>query len=157
MTTRSAQLEDLPLLAEYWYDQAVLLSQYNPHVRLLAQAQQRWQQAAAAWLASPAHHCLVAERDAVLLGGITGAIVANSPGLAPEQLCRVLALVIDMHTPQAQHGIGRVLLSALKQRLAQQHITRIMITVAPNASIEHAFWRAQGARRAADDYWLAID
>ena len=158
MLIRGALQADLPILAEYWYDRMVMVQQYNPQVRLLPQAQQRWQAAAEGWLNDPNTIFQVAETPGQdLLGGVAGQIVDNDAGLAPAKIGQVVAFVIDLHTPRLQAGVGRILIDTLRQQLAQRHIQRIMITVFPALSVEAAFWQAIGARQYSGNYWLRSD
>lgn len=162
LSVRPAQADDIPLLADYWYDKMVLVQQFNPRVQLLPDAQVQWQQAAQRWLQDATLHFLVATpADDLSSNAVTGAMVgyagANSPGLAPVTIGIIAQFVVDIHSPQVRQGIGRVLLQALRERFQADGITQIRVHTPPHLPVENAFWHAQGAILYDKQYTLTID
>lgn len=157
MRIRPAQAADLPLLSEYWYDRAALLQQMGAPLQLLPDARSRWEDAAAHWLhADDVYFLTCVINDDEAGGALVGRIEANQPGLAPTHYGRVLQLVIDLHTPHLQQGMGGALLRAFQERLRDNDITRLVAAASVTLAVEEAFWRGMGAQRTQTIFWMDI-
>ncbi|MGB1286804.1 MAG: GNAT family N-acetyltransferase [Aggregatilineales bacterium] len=156
-TVRPAQSADIPHLAEYWYDNMVLLQQSQPQVRLLPDAIQHWSDAAGDWLTDETVYFLVSETDT---GQLTGGIIAfqqdNTPGLSPARIAVLQDMVLDMHTKQTRGGLGRILLTALQDALKADGITQLQVTVAARVAVQQAFWRSSSATHIYDSFWMTL-
>jgi hypothetical protein len=155
LTIRDAEIADIPLLSEYWYDNMALLQQSNPRVRLLPDARQQWEVAMQHSMTLPDVIFLVAANESELLGGIVGRIAPNQPGLAPQFMGVIDILILDLHS-QKQQGAGRELLQALKTRFVDQHIIQLQVTVAAQATVAQAFWLGMGAKKTDELFWMML-
>jgi len=142
---RKATTNDLPGLFELWYDRMALLAQTNPTLRLAPNHPQAWRQAAETWITNAETEFLVWQREQSYVGYIVGEIQANAPGLLPERIGVIPALVIDLHTPPLPGGTGRVLLDALLDWFKDHHICTITAHAPLLSPVEQAFWRGVGA------------
>jgi GNAT superfamily N-acetyltransferase len=156
LTIQPTTTPEIPRLAAFWYDVAVLRQQMNPQIQLLPDAQAQWEQAAYRWLHSADHFCLSASLEAQLVGAIFACREANAAGVAPRYVGRVLDLIVDIHLPQVQRGIGTRLLHALSATLREQALEYLLISIPPQAAIEQAFWRGVGAKRTADVFGMDL-
>src|SRR5688572_14741537 len=98
LTIRTVEPEDIPVLSEFWYDNMALLQQSTPHVRLLPNARRYWEASMAQIVAVHDVIFLVAEVEHELLGCIIGRIASNQPGLAPQYIGSIDALILDLHS-----------------------------------------------------------
>ena len=156
-TVRPAKPEDIPQLAEYWYDNAVLFQQMQPGVMLAPDAISQWQQAAEGWLLAEDVIFLTGlTENGYIVGGIIAAICPNHPGFAPDQYARLLEIVLDIHTPHTQGGTGGILLDALRNALVDREITRLEVMAPVQIAVQQAFWRSAGAKRIHDTFWLKL-
>lgn len=156
MTIRPTITADLPLLSEYWYDRMALLQQMRTPLRLLPDARSRWEAAANDWLADSDLICLTYTRDDEAAGAIIGGIERNQPGIAPEHIGRVRQLVIDLHTPRPQRGVGSALLTALNDHFREAGVTRTIAEAPVTLAVEQAFWRGVGAKNSHDIFWMDL-
>jgi RimJ/RimL family protein N-acetyltransferase len=156
MNIRPARAADLPLLSEYWYDRAALLQQMGAPLKLLPDARSHWEAAAATWLHADDTYFLTCVINNEAGGALVGRIEANQPGLAPERYGRVLQLIIDLHTPQFQQGMGGALLRAFQARLRDNDITRLIAAASVALAVEEAFWRGMGAHRTQTIFWMDV-
>lgn len=142
---RQATTNDLPSLFELWYDRIMLISQADQSLRLTSDSRHDWMQAAVAWIAEENVEFLVWQQAGIYTGYIVGEIRANEPGLYPEKIGSVLALVIDLHTKPIPGGIGRVLFDALLEWFKEHEIHTISVQAPILSPVEQAFWRGIGA------------
>lgn len=167
---RPAISADITLLSEYWYDNMALLQQSNPRIRLLPDARHQWEGFAKSLVQSSDVIFLCAEVnpeiDARALGAmsntqmpigcIAARVLANQAGLAPPQIGLVELLILDLHSPHQQHGTGGELLRSLQAQMAQRQITHLLVSVSAQAAVEQAFWRAMGAKKTDDIFWMTL-
>ncbi len=153
---RATLLADIPILSEFWYDQMVLLQQMNPRIRLAPEARKKWELGMQETLQQPNTIFLTSILGTEIVGAIAATVLPNAAGLLPEQIAQVTTFVIDIHTPHIQHGTGRHLLEALKNSLAEQHITQLHISVSTSSVVEQAFWRGMGAKNNDEIFWMAL-
>jgi GNAT superfamily N-acetyltransferase len=144
--------DDIPHLAELWYEKQVLLHQSDPRFSDLPEAQSRWVEVATGWLHDAGCVFYSAEREGQIIGYIVGYLPVNLPGLLLKQVGVVTDLVLDAHTYQG--GLGRLLLEALRVWFTEQGIEEIVIYVPRRHAVEQAFWRAVGATQWIDVMWL---
>lgn len=156
MLIRPAHAHDLAILSEYWYDAMALIQQTNPRIRLLPNARQEWEAWHHANLALDHAFFLVAEQNSELVGGIYGRIVENEAGLNPRVYGVVQDLLLDLHAPQKQQGVSSQLWQALQAQFLAHEIHHISILVNASALVPQAFWRALGARKSADLFWMNV-
>jgi RimJ/RimL family protein N-acetyltransferase len=156
MNIRPAQAADLPLLSEYWYDRMALLQQMGAPVQLLPRARSRWEEAAQGWLNDDTITCLTCVIDNQAGGALIGTIKDNQPGIAPARYGQVLQLIIDLHTPHQQQGMGGALLRAFRKQLQSKGINRLMAHASTMLAVEEAFWRGIGAQRTQTVFWMAL-
>lgn len=156
LTIRLAENNDIPLLSEFWYDNMALLQQSNPRVRLLPDARRRWEDAARQFRNLDAVIFFVAEIDEDIVGCIVGRIIPNQAGLAPEVIGIIDWLILDLHTPHKQKGVGRALLQAVKDHFIDRHITQLQVTVSTQATVAQAFWLGVGAKKTDEIFWMNL-
>ena len=154
--TRPMHAADLNLLSEFWYDRMVLLQQFNPRIRLMRDARAQWELQLLTRLDDPSHLTFTAELNQEIIGGIVGVIQPNSPGLLPEQIVSVSEFMVDLHSPQVNAGVGRVMINALRERVAAMGLEQVEVLVSMQASVEQAFWRGIGARTFDHLFWIKI-
>ena len=152
---RPAQLPDLFILSEYWYDRMALIAHKQPSVHLHPHARAVWEQNAQSWLQTPTVRALVSLQQEEVIGGLFVQIGPNTPGLLPEQCATVLALVIDLHTVYQRQGVGRVLWQAMKTQLHTEGITRLYALAQAGDMLESTFWPSLGAWPA--EQWFGLD
>ena len=149
---RPAILIDLPELARLWHEKMVLQQQFDRRITLTPDASRRWSAATAAWLEDADCYVCVAERNQCILGYAIGWVKPAPPGLVLERIGYVTELVVDAHAHQG--GLGRLLLSALRQWFTLRKTQQILACVPHRGAVEQAFWRAQGASEWVDLMWV---
>lgn len=152
---RSTIPDDINVLSEYWYDNVVLLQQTNPHIRLLPNAQARWRKSVENCLEQDTVIMLTASYDDIV-GCAIGRVILNKAGFAPEKIGVVEHLVVDLHTPQNQTGVGTALWNALKIAFANHNIDVVRVDIATHAAVQQAFWRGIGAKKRYDSFWINL-
>lgn len=148
--------DDIPVLSQFWYDQLVLAYQFNPRMRIAPSATDRWSAVVMRWHHQPDVIALTAIRSGEILGCMITEIVANSPGLLPEQIAVVRDFTVDIHMPQVQQGVGGHLLNATRDQLRERGIQQIQVLANAYVPVEQAFWRAQGAQTHDTLFWLNL-
>lgn len=156
MTVRLATPDDLPLLAEYWYDQVALRSQKHISVRLLPDAEARWQQYAHTLLQADHAQFLIAELEGDVLACAIGHIEPNEIGLYPPMIGRIDNIILDLHSPHKRKNAVTELLDALKQYYRQSDIQHIIVTVPTYSPVEQGFWRGLGLHHIKDTFWMDL-
>jgi ribosomal protein S18 acetylase RimI-like enzyme len=152
ITVRLATLNDLPELTRLWYEKTTLQQQFDRRFKLAPDARQSWSSAAENWLNTAECGMVVAERENQLLGYAIGWIQPSPPGLLPKQVGYISDVAVDAHSHQG--GLGRLLVSDLRQWFLQQGIQQITAYVPRQNAVEQAFWRAQGAVEWVDLMWI---
>lgn len=156
MTIRLTTSDDIPILAEYWYDRMALLSQKTRTIRLMPDAQSQWSKYMQTLLHDDNTICFTAEIDGEILACMIGMLEANQAGLLPQYYGKVSDIVLDLHSPHRQQGTVNALLTRLKQHFQKRGLSEMIVTVPIYASIEQAFWRGLGARHYQDTFWINI-
>jgi L-amino acid N-acyltransferase YncA len=154
MTIRPAKTDDIPLLAEFWYDQMALLSQKSPAIRLAPNALQEWE----AYAKKALHEAiiLVAEKDGEILGGIIGQESRNAPALLPERFGLIVYLLVDMHSPAYQTNTASLLVKAMQEEFRGLGLSQCRVAVAAYAPVEQGFWRGLGANLLEEGFWIRL-
>jgi hypothetical protein len=156
MIIRLTTIDDIPILAEYWYDRMALLSQKTKVIRLMPDAQARWAEYVQALLGNNRAICFTAEFDGEVVACMLGIIEENQAGLLPENYGKISNIVLDLHSPQHQQGTVNALLARLKQHFHEQGLSEMLVDVPISASIEQAFWDGLGARHYRNTFWMTI-
>ena len=156
MNIRVSAVDDLPILAEYWYDRMALLSQKTAMIRLMPDAQARWQKHAQSLLTNDDATCLTVELDGEILGCMFASIQANKVGLLPEFYGKISDIVLDLHSPHRQAGTVKALLQEMKQHFQTRDLSVMMVQVPLSATIEQAFWEGLGAKHYQNTFWMEI-
>lgn len=149
---RPATPTDIPYLAHLWYEKIVLLQQADPRWQMAAQARERWMAAACEWLETQTTTLLVADDNGSAAGYILVSITPGLPGLLPEQRGLVSDIAIDAHRYRA--GIGRSLVQAAQNWLAQRDVRQMVVMTPRRDTVTQAFWRSLGAREWMDGLWM---
>jgi GNAT superfamily N-acetyltransferase len=149
---RAAASSDLPELSRLWHEKMVLQQQSDSRLVLTPGARAKWADSAAHWLTDQRCCFQLAEDEGLLLGCIVGWLQDSPPGLLPEHIGAVTDLMVDAHSHRS--GVGRLLLTALRDWFAAQGIQQIMAYVPARFAVEQAFWRAQGAAEWTTILWL---
>ncbi len=149
---RAATLNDFPELTRLWHEKMVLLQQFDSRFILTSTALGRWSDEVTGWLQDDDCCICVVERDHHVLGYAIGWRKPAPPGLFSERIGYVTEIVVDAHAHQG--GLGRLLLSNLRQWFAAQKIDQIVAFVPHRGAVEQAFWRAQGAAEWVDLMWI---
>jgi len=152
ITVRAATLTDLPELTRLWHEKMVIQGQFDRRFTLMPDADARWAAAASNWLVDPDCGIFTAEGGTQLLGYGIGWLRPTLPGLLPDQIGYITDMSVDAHGHQG--GLGRLLLSALREWFAQRDIHQIVAYVPHREAVEQAFWRAQGAAEWIDLMWI---
>lgn len=156
-TIRPTQPDDVPILANYWYDKMALVQQYNQHVQLTTDACNSWQILAQQWLTEYPELCFSAiAENTRLIGAVMGAILPNEVGFLPSHVGFVRAFVMDLHPPQAHMGLGRQLITQLQHRLREENITELRLAHWGGWLVETAFWQALGAKPYNEQYRIQL-
>jgi ribosomal protein S18 acetylase RimI-like enzyme len=130
----------------------VLLQQFDSRFILSPAAVERWSHEVMTWLEDDDCCICVVERDHHVLGYAIGWANASPPGLFSERIGYVTEIVVDAHAHQG--GLGRLLLSSLREWFTVQKIDQIVAYVPHRGAVEQAFWRAQGAAEWVDLMWI---
>jgi L-amino acid N-acyltransferase YncA len=154
MTIRPAKVEDIPYLAEFWYDQMALLSQKSAAIRLAPNALAQWQSYAESILKDAI--VLVVEQDGVILGGIIGQESKNAPALLPERFGLIVYLLVDMHSSAQQTNTASLLVKAMQEEFRGLGLSQCRIAVAAYAPVEQGFWRGLGANLLEEGFWIKL-
>jgi ribosomal protein S18 acetylase RimI-like enzyme len=149
---RAATLNDLPELSRLWHEKMILLQQFDSRFILTPAAVNRWPEEVTTWLEDRDCRIYVAERDGHALGYAVGWTKPAPPGLFSDRIGYVTEIVVDAHAHQG--GLGRLLLSALRQWFTAQEIEQIVAYVPHRGVVEQAFWRAQGAAEWVNLMWI---
>jgi len=145
LSTRPVRADDLPTLAEYWYDRMALRQQAVGGVDLDADAASAWQAEAALWLQDARVMGLVIALGDEVLGGAWARMQGDSALL--------LAWVLDLHLRPGLSGAGQRLLADVGLLLHQQGVRGLLLPNPQGLAVEEAFWRAVGAQPQAE-YWV---
>ena len=156
MIIRTASLDDIVQLSEFWYDNIALQQQSNPRIRLLPNAQKIWVHYAGNLVLSHDVIFLCCEVEDVLVGCLIARIVDNMPGLDPPQYGLVEMLILDLHMSTGEKGVGKALLSELLGRLREYNITQLQVQVGLGNVVEQVFWRGVGAKNNDQIFWMAL-
>lgn len=156
LTIRALHIEDLPILAEYWYDHVALQAQKHAAIALMPDAEQHWIDAMQAHLQDAQTLAYIAALENEIVGGLIVTIVPNAPGLLPVSVGEIVAIVLDMHSPHKRHNIMSYLLDHASTDLAEQGITTLRVSVPAYAPVEQGFWRGLGATHITDTFWIAL-
>ncbi|PJF36381.1 MAG: hypothetical protein CUN49_05720 [Candidatus Thermofonsia Clade 1 bacterium] len=154
-SVRPALQADVERMAAIWYEAAEALAKADPCVRLAPNAIAVWRAATEQCLSLPnmAHFVAVNEQQTVI-AYIIGECVANAPAFLPERYGLVRDLAIDHHAKSGR--MSSALLTALRAWFAEQGITELQVRVPYHHPVAQAFWRALGARKIADQFWLKL-
>ncbi len=156
MIIRPVQEVDIPLLAEFWYDQMALLSQKQSFIDLMPDAIEQWQNHAYAIMQDDMVSFLVIESMHEIIGSIIGRIEDNQAGLLPQKYGVIDQLILDLHSPHKRKSAVNSLLDALKNRFRQQNISHIIVRVPIYSLAEQGFWRGLGATQLNNSFWMEI-
>jgi ribosomal protein S18 acetylase RimI-like enzyme len=152
ITVRAATQTDLPELTRLWHEKMVLQQQFDRRLTFAPDSAAKWAEAAADWLAQAECGLFVAQRDAQLIGYVIGSIGLTLPGLLLDQIGYVTDISVDAHSHQG--GLGRRLLTALREWFAARDIQQIVAFVPHRSTVEQAFWRAQSGAEWIDLMWI---
>jgi ribosomal protein S18 acetylase RimI-like enzyme len=152
ITVRAATLDDLPELNRLWHEKMILLQQFDPRFILTPDAIERWSVELSSWLQDDECCISVVERDHHPLGYAIGWAKPAPPGLFSDHIGYITEIVVDAHAHQG--GLGRLLLTTLRQWFAARKIKHIVAYVPHRGAVEQAFWRAQGAVEWVDLMWI---
>ena len=145
--SRIASASDIPLLAELWYERALL-----HQLRLAPDARERWSSSALTWLDNPDVGIFTAIQDGRLLGYIVGRIEPAPPGLLDTWQGIITEIAIDAH--QYHAGVGRLLAQRLRDWFLTRNIEQILIVVPQRSPVEQAVWRGLGAVKRMEVLWI---
>jgi ribosomal protein S18 acetylase RimI-like enzyme len=145
--TRAATSVDIPILAELWYERALI-----QQIRLAPDARERWSAAALLWLDDTNAQMFAAMDDHHPVGYIVGRIQPTPPGFTPEWEGVIAEIAIDSH--QYHSGIGRQLVDAMRTWFHSRQIEQIIVFVPQRSAVEQAFWRGLGAAKWMEVLWL---
>lgn len=151
VSIRLAQAADLDLLAQYWYERAVLTPP-PPGLTLAPDARAQWRAAATGWLSAADHCLLVALADERPVGFAAGRVAPAPVGFGPQPVGEVLGLALEGHAYHA--GAGRTLADALRSWFRAQGVTHVRVTVPRSSPVEQAFWRALRGTAWMETLWL---
>ncbi len=140
------QLQELPALAELWYDKMALLQATGRAVRLQPAARQTWQAHYADALATQACVAFSALRLGQVCGGIVARLQPLDAGLDPAHGGIVEHLLLDLHAPSQSDALARQLLAALCDELRARGVRTLQVRVWAGLAVEQAFWLAAGAQ-----------
>ena len=154
-SVRHALQSDAARMAAIWHEAAEALAKADPRVRLAENAAAVWQAALDQWLAQPNMALFVAvDAQQTVVAYIIGECVPNAPAFLPERYGVVRDLAVDFHAKSGR--LGRELLNALRAWFAAQGITELTARVPYRHPVAQAFWRALGASKSADEFWLKV-
>jgi len=154
-SVRRALQSDSARMAAIWLESAEALAKADPRVQLAQNAAALWQSALEEWLNMPEMAIFVAVDDhQTVIAYIIGECVRNAPAFLPERYGVVRDLAVDYHAKSGR--LGRELLEALRAWFAAQGITALEVRVPYRHPVAQAFWRALGAHKIADHFWLKV-
>lgn len=156
MIIRLTTIDDIPILAEYWYDRMALLSQKTKIIRLMSDAQIQWSLYLQTLLIDDNAICFTAEFDGEVVGCMLGVIEANQAGLLPETYGKISDIVLDLHSPHRQQRTVSSLLTRLKQHFQERGLSEMIVHVPISANIEQAFWNGLGTRHYQNTFWMEL-
>jgi ribosomal protein S18 acetylase RimI-like enzyme len=145
---------DVPLLGPVWLETYETLTQVDARIRLSPQGQSEWQAWLLERLAIPETMAYTAVRRGQVAGAILGSITSHRPGLLPPLIGQVDELIIDAHGHGG--GPGRLLWEAALAYFKARGITRVQCEAPSQGPIAQAFWRAMGATRWYDLFWVKL-
>jgi hypothetical protein len=151
---RAAQVSDLSILSEYWYDRMALIAHKQPSAQLPLNMRLSWEQNAAGWLHESAMRSVVSVYADEVVGGLFVRRGLSGDGTQSPHYATVLALVIDLHTIHQRQGVGRVLWQAMRTQLHQDSITRVYAAQTSDM-LENTFWPSLGATLTGQ--WFELD
>ncbi|MCA0452641.1 MAG: GNAT family N-acetyltransferase [Chloroflexi bacterium] len=154
MNVQLATSDDLPALADIWYENKVLNQQSDSGLKLLPDAKNCWSEDAHGWLENPRCRIWVATRESAVIGYIIGWLQDMPSGFEPSTVGCITEMALDLHTSSG--GAGRDLLDAAREWFATQHIENVITHVPHRQAVQQAFWRGQGARDWVDLMWLKL-
>lgn len=154
-TVRAAQEPDLDAMAALWHEAAEAFVSGEPRYKLAPDGRARWRSAMRTWLARDDMAVYVAECDGRAIGYIVGAVAENAPGLLPEKCGLVSDLAVDFHARTGR--IGRELFEALKAWFSARGVGYIEARVPFRHPVAQAFWRALGAGKVYEQFWLKLE
>lgn len=132
-----------------------LMAHKSAASRLQPDARQIWEKEAASWLADAQVQTAVSLQNDEVIGGLFVRLEPNTIEDWPARCAVVLALVIDLHTTHQRHGVGRVLVQALRELLHQMGITRLYAAALAGDMLETTFWPSLGATPVGQ--WFRLD
>ena len=147
VTVRPASSDDAERLALIWRESMDTLTRLDSRVQVAPDGTDRWREAFLIELRRADRHTIIALRGTHMVAAMTGAIVANAPGLLPERIGAVVMLIVEAHGQGG--GIGTAMFTALSSWFAANAITVISVEVPTREPIAQAFWRALGASETA--------
>lgn len=156
LTIRALHIEDLSILAEYWYDHVALQAQKHTAIALMPDAEQHWIDAMQVHLQDTQTLAYIAALENEVFGGLIVTVVPNAPGLLPASVGEIVAIVLDMHSPHKRHNTVSQLLDRATTDLAAQGIQALRVSVPAYAPVEQGFWRGLGATHIMDTLWIAL-
>jgi GNAT superfamily N-acetyltransferase len=149
---RAAALDDLPTLAHLWHEKMLIQQQTDRRLTLMGDAQTKWVEAAAAWLADESSCLFVADMEGVTAGYILGQVRAAPPGLLPERLGFIVDMALNTHYYAG--GMGRRLVRAAREWFEERGVMQVVAAAPYRSPVEQAFWRSQHASEWVDWLWL---
>lgn len=153
-TIRTATLNDIPRLAELWYEKMMIQQQFDSRFKLAGDSITVWSAAVCEWLQDG--HCaiFVGVQATIPIAYIIGWIQNAPPGLQPKHIGAITDLTIDPHAGQS--NLGRDLLNSLRTWFNNNDVHHIVAYVPGRSPIEQAFWRGLGATEWLDLMWMKL-
>lgn len=156
MPIRDVTIDDIPVLAEFWYDQMALRSQKHAAIKLAPNALTQWEIFAHTCLYDDDLVFLLAEIDNDIIGCAIGRIQANQVGLVPAQVGIIEQIIFDLHSPHKRKNAVTELLEAIKAYFRQSDIQYIIVQVPTQSPVEQGFWRGLGLSHLDDIFWMDL-
>lgn len=153
-TIRTANLGDIPRLAELWHEKMIIQQQFDSRFALAGNSVTLWSAAMCEWLQDGRCAIYVGVQNMTPIAYIIGWIQTAPPGLHPAQIGAVTDLTIDLHAGKS--NLGRDLLTALRIWFNDNDIQHIIAYVPNRSPIEQAFWRGLGATEWSDLMWMKL-
>lgn len=155
-SVRRALEADSARIAAIWREAADALTKADARFQLANDADEQFRAALAVWIGHPQCAVFVATRaDGEVIGYIIGSVTDNAAGFLPRQLGIVKDLAVDFHAKSGR--IGRELFKALETWFSAQGIPQIKAEIAYRHPVAQAFWRAIGATKTHDTFWMKLD